>query len=241
MVDATEEFIRLYEALKTEINQRAGDPEAYDLRLDRAAHRDGIVRRNKTRLHYIKEVRNLLQHPRNARPVRPFTISEGFLRETTALLEAIRNPPTAQDFGVSRSELTVARPEDRIGDLAVMMKRNGFSHLPILDARGAVIGVFNEAAVFAHLWAEEETIIGRGMRVQEIMHCCRLDAGHTEAFDFVGPRTTQDALIDEFLAISDNTRIGAIFVTASGKRTEPVQRMITPWDVLAQINEDQDE
>jgi hypothetical protein len=27
--------------------------------------------------------------------------------------------------------------------------------------------------------------------------------------------------------------VGAAFVTASGKKTEPLQRLITPWDVLA--------
>jgi len=39
---------------------------------------------------------------------------------------------------------------------------------------------------------------------------------------------------ERFIAIeTPTTRVGAVFVTASGKRTEPLQRMITPWDVLA--------
>ena len=36
---------------------------------------------------------------------------------------------------------------DRLGDLADEMKRGGFSHVPIVDERDAVIGVFNDAAV----------------------------------------------------------------------------------------------
>ena len=36
-----------------------------------------------------------------------------------------------------------------------------------------------------------------------------------------------------FLALeSPTTRVGPAFVTASGKRTEPLQRQITAWDVL---------
>ena len=113
------------------------------------------------------------------------------------------------------------------------MKRGGFSHVPILDELGAVVGVFNEAAVFDCLWAETETIIGREMQISEILPHCLLDAGHTENFRFVKPGTLIDDLVEMFRAPeSPTTRLGAAFVTASGKKTEPLQRLVTAWDVL---------
>ena len=106
--------------------------------------------------------------------------------------------------------------------------------MPILDQGDVVIGVFNEAAVFNYLWAEAETIVGRGMQISDILNHCRLDANHTEIFTFVTPRTLFDDLFETFLAVrSSTTRVGAAFVTASGKKSEPLQRLITPWDVLA--------
>ncbi|QNP43478.1 CBS domain-containing protein [Sphingomonas daechungensis] len=140
----------------------------------------------------------------------------------------------ASRVGVSRNEIVVAKLTDKLGDLAEAMRQGGFSHLPILDERDAVVGVFNESAVFDHLWADTETIIARDMTVSEILRHCRLDAGHTEAFRFVRPTTLLDDLTDMFVALeTPTTRVGAIFVTASGKSTEALQRMITPWDVLA--------
>ena len=114
------------------------------------------------------------------------------------------------------------------------MKQNGFSHVPILDERDAVIGVFNEAAVFDHLWADTEMIVGRQMQISDILPHCRLDADHTENFRFVKPGTPIDDLVEMFVAVeSPTTRLGAAFVTASGNSTEPLQRLITAWDVLA--------
>lgn len=161
-------------------------------------------------------------------------MTDSFLKEVQALLRHLENPPVAIRVGVSRDRIAVAKLTDKLGDLADAMRQNGFSHLPILDERDAVVGVFNESAVFDHLWADTETIIARDMTVREISRHCRLDAGHTEAFRFVKPSTPLDDLTDMFLALeSPTTRVGAIFVTASGKSTEPLQRMITPWDVLA--------
>jgi predicted transcriptional regulator len=236
MSDTTFEFISTFEALKAEINKRAGDPNAFEFKLDRAATNDRFVSNNRKKLQYIREVRDLLQHPQTNTPVRPFSISEGFLADTRDLLKRLANPPVAKDFWVPRASLTLARAGDRIGDLADTMRQRGFSHLPILDPSGAVVGVFNEAAVFAHLWKEEVTLIERGNTVADIMDSCSLGVVHTETFEFVRPVTPQDKLVDLFTKIpSPSTRVGAVFVTASGSPKDQLQGLITPWDVLARM------
>ncbi|WP_149538790.1 CBS domain-containing protein [Siccirubricoccus phaeus] len=234
MSEATETFIRIFEEIVGEVNRRAGAPGSHAFEIERAADRDGTVRRHRTLLLYIRDVRNTLQHPRHHAPGHAVQVTEGFLTEVQDLLRRLRNPPTANSVGVARRDIRTARLDDQLGELAEIMKREGFSHLPILDERDTVIGVFNEAAVFDHLWAEPEMIIGRGMRIEDILSHCRLGAGHTETFKFVRPGTPLDDLVQMFVALeSPTTRVGAAFVTASGKETDPLQRMITPWDVLA--------
>ncbi len=79
-------------------------------------------------------------------------------------------------------------------------------------------------------------MIERTMTVFEIMESCDLNAAHTETFEFVRPTTTQDELVDLFLTVpTATTRVGAVFVTASGNRNDRLQGMITPWDALARI------
>jgi CBS domain-containing protein len=234
MSNPTEAFVRTFEEMVREVNGRAGVPSSHSFEIDRASERDGVVRKNRALLMYIRDVRNALQHPRHRSDGHAIEVSEAFLVEVRGLLNALRNPPTANSVGVRRKQIKTAHPTDRLGDLAAKMKQGGFSHLPILNERGAVIGVFNEAAVFDYLWAETETIVGRQMQISDILAHCRLDADHTETFIFLTPRTPLDEVIETFVAVaSPTTRIGAAFVTASGKRAEPLQRMITPWDVLA--------
>ncbi len=237
MSETTDKFINTFEKLKAEVNRRARRQNSERFELEEAARNDGAINKHFLKLKYIRDVRNALQHPQHDTPQRAFDVSPGFLGEVEQLLKYLVSPPTAKDIWVPRPALTIADPTDRIGDLAAVMKTKGFSHLPILDQKGAVIGVFNEAAVFAHLWKEDVTLIGRDMTVADIMESCRLDARHTETFEFVGPTKTQEQLVNLFVTIpSPTTRVGAVFVTASGSPRDPLQGLITPWDVLARIS-----
>ena len=234
MTRTTDEFLRAFEEIKSEVNRRAGTPKSERFDIEAAADRDPAVRGARGLLVSVRELRNFLQHPRHKSEGHAFHIAEPFLAEVQGLLMRLKNPPTARSVAVPRKKIRTARPEERLGDLAADMRLNGFSHLPILNEKDVVIGVFNEAAVFHHLWAEAETIIGRDMPIAEILPCCRLDADHTETFQFVKPNHPLDALIDTFRALeTPRKRVGAAFVTSSGRRTEPLLGLITPWDVLA--------
>lgn len=234
MKNATQEFIRLYEDLVEEVNQRAGSPSSHSFEIERASSRDAVIRNQERLLKYIRDVRHALQHPKHRSPGDAVVISDPFLEEIQSLVEYLRNPPTARRIGVPLKKIRTAGLSDQLGDLADSMKLHGFSHVPILDERETIIGVFNEASIFDYLWSNSETIIGRNMMIEEILHHCRLDAKHTESFRFVNPNTTLEDLTEIFIAISSpTTRIGAVFVTSSGKPTEPLQFLITPWDVLA--------
>lgn len=233
MRNPTETFIRTFEQIVTEVNRRAGAPWSHTFEIEGAARRDGVVRRNRSLLVYVRNVRNTLQHPRHGSEGHAIQVSEAFLEEVQVLLTYLKNPPTAGSVGVPRRKICTARSTDRLGDLADEMRQGGFSHVPILDEHDAVIGVFNEAAVFDYLWADSETIVGRQMEISDILPYCRLDAERTESFRFVRPGTPVDEVVDMFLALeSPTTRVAAAFVTASGKTTEPLQRLVTAWDVL---------
>ena len=66
---------------------------------------------------------------------------------------------------------------------------------------------------------------------------CSLKANHTETFGFVRQTTAEDDLIAKFTNLAGNfARVGALFVTPSGKVTEPLTGMLTPWDVLSQTS-----
>lgn len=229
-------FIRTFEKIVTEVNSLAGAPLSRSFELRNAAKRSSIVRKHQRQLSYIRDVRNLLQHPPHDSDDPAVHVSEAFIEEVETLLEYLRSPLRARRVGIPRSRVKVARLTDRLGDLAKEMKRKRFTHVPIVNKRDVIIGVFNEAALFDYLWSEAEMTIGRHMQISKVFDYCRLDANHTETFKFVSPQTPFDDLAETFLTLQSCTmRVGVIFVTASGKKTERFQRLITPWDVLEEF------
>ena len=234
MSDPTETFIRTFEEIKAEVNRLADVPLSHSFEIKKAAECDRFVERNRDLLKDVRVIRNLLQHPQHKSEGHAFQISQPFLDEVQVLLRSLISPPIANSVGVPRKKIKIAHKTDRLDDLANKMKKDRLSHVPILNERGAVIGVFNEAAVFDSLWAEAGMIVGRQTLISDIFQHCRLNAGHTESFRFVKPATPIDDLVKIFRALeSPTTRVGAVFVTASGNETKPLQRLITPWDVLA--------
>ena len=161
-------------------------------------------------------------------------VSKPFLQRVRNLVEALRNPPTASRLSVPRSTLYTVKLTDKIGDVADVMRSESWSHIPILDEKDVVIGVFNEAAIFDYFWTDDVIDARRDMPIKDIECHCSLDANHTETFEFVKPSMREDEIITTFTKVrGDLTRVGAIFVTPSGKPIESITGMITPWDVLA--------
>ena len=233
MTSPTEEFIRVFENLKTEVNHRAKKPNSLSFELNTAECKDQMISRQFKLLQYIRDVRNTLQHPQHRATGAAIEITPAFLGEVKALLQILQHPPSAKDIGVPRNQIHVAKHADQLGDLAEIMKTKGFTHLPILDNGGVIEGIFNEASIFDYLWSESERIVGKDMTVEEILPYCSIDRPRTERIKFVRPSVVLEELSSMFAAPdTPTTRVGAVFVTASGKSNEPISRLITPWDAL---------
>ncbi len=144
MSNSTESFIRTFEEIVTEVNRRARAPSSYSFEIEKASQRDGTVRKNRSLLIYIRDVRNALQHPKHSSDGHAVHVSETFLDEAQSLLSHLKSPPTASSVGVPRKQIKTAGLTDQLGDLADEMKRGGFSHVPILGERDAIIGVFRQ-------------------------------------------------------------------------------------------------
>ena len=234
MSSNNERFVRAYEELTVEINRRAHMDNSTACEIDAAAARDKAVANQKPLLRYIREVRHALQHPKGKSAGPPIVVSDPFLQEVLDVVGKFCNPKTAKDICVPRGKLFTAQLTSNIRDVADEMRAKYYSHVPILDDADVVIGVFNEAAIFDYFSSNEVIDAARHMLIEDIVRHCRLDTKHTETFKFMKPSMRDDEIIAAFTKVGgDLTRVGALFVTPSGKPTESITGMITPWDVLA--------
>lgn len=232
-MEPNDQFIRLYEALKTRINAIAGIDSA-NMELTQACERSKRVLGHRSEIWHVRDVRNLIAHPPANSRGPTVVVTSDLMRRTQRLLDALTTVRTASTAGVPLEKLFTVTTDTKLIMVADTMRAKRYSHVPILDERKRVIGVFNESAIFDYLVSQTIIELTDTMVVADIMDHCRLDAGHTESFRFVRPDTTEDEMLDVLVNIEgDFTRVGALFVTASGTVTEPLHRMVTLWDVVS--------
>jgi CBS domain-containing protein len=234
MTDPNLAFIQLFEDLKSEINRRAGEPRSPSLELDRAAQRDKAVKKHQRRIRYIREIRDVIQHPQYTGPYPAVQITESFLDQVSQLLNTLTNPRRASSICVKRGDLFVVDTTGNVRETIDVMREKKFSHIPILDDHDILLGVFNEAAIFDYFYSDDVIDAQHDLTMSTILQHCSLDANHTETFRFVRPTAIVDDLIAQFTTVAGpSTRVGALFVTPSGNGSDPITGMVTPWDVLA--------
>lgn len=228
-----DQFLGLFEAIKKLVNAIAGI-DSCELQLDAACERSRRVRERLSEIRHVRNVRNIIAHPQAQSGAPAVVVTPDLIHRTQRLLDTLTTVRTANTVGVPLGRLFTATTGTRLIAVADTMREKRYSHVPVLDERKRVIGVFNESAIFDYLVKQTIIELTEVMVVADVMDHCRLDAGHTESFQFIRPATTEDEMLDFLVNVEgDFTRVGALFVTASGTENEPLHRMITLWDVVS--------
>lgn len=182
---------------------------------------------------YCQEVRNLLSHKKkinNSFVVEP---NQQMLDFIDNLIERIKNRTRCSDIQISRKNIYWETLDGKVKKAMTTMRENLYTHVPILQD-GIVIGIFDENSVFNY-WADEGIVsIEEDLTFEDIKNYIRLDNREIEEFLFFGSSSYIEKLEKEFgKAFKCGKRIGMLFITATGKTSERVQGIITPWDIIA--------
>jgi predicted transcriptional regulator len=236
VADLNTEFLQVFEAIKSVVNRLADDEDSQEFKLSAACRKNARVQRRRTELEYIKDVRNLHVHQQQSSGLPTFALTPTFVDFCRSIQAQLAQATTAGKIGVNIKDVAVARWDDPILPIIAAMRENCFSHIPIMGDAGVVEGVFNEAAILAHLMSSKMMmVIEAGDTLNGLHDQCRIGADHIETFQFISPSASEDQVTDVFLTVSGPfSRVGAVFVTPNAASDKPVQRMITAWDVLAQ-------
>lgn len=229
MNSKTELFLDKYKKLETIVSAQynLSNSESAVSYLERRAEYRAI----KSELAYCREVRNLLTHNpkvRNRYAVEPSDEMIALLDET---IERINNPQKAKHIWVPRNKVSCRTMEDYVRPAMVEMNEHVYTHIPIMRD-GVVVGVFSENTLLSYLIDDEIVNIDNDVKFSDIVKYLPLDQHRAESFRFVGQETLVSEIEDIFAdAVKKSDRIGLIFVTNSGKKTEKLLGIISAWDV----------
>ena len=229
MNSKTERFLDQYKKLEAIASARynLSNAESAVVYLERRTEYQAI----KSELAYCREVRNLLTHNPKIDDRYAVEPSDEMIALLEKTVQRIKNPRKAKHIWIPKSNVLCRRPEDRVRPAMVEMNKRLYTHVPILS-NGVVVGVFSENTLLNYLIDDEMVRIDDGVRFSDIGKYLPLDQHRAESFRFIG-KETPVAEIEDIFAEADrkSDRIGLLFVTASGKPTERLLGIISPWDV----------
>ncbi len=209
----------------------------FSLSVDESAvsylERHSAYRSIRAELAYCREVRNLLIHnPRvhNAYAVEP---SEGMISLLEATIQRVKKPLRAMDIAVGIEQIYWRTIDDFVLPVMIVMNEKSISHIPILE-NGIVKGVFSDNTIMEYLL--DETIIeaAGNMRFSDLKKYLPMETHKSDSFRFIARDKLVAEINDIFAdAVAKSDRIGLLFVTAHGRKTEKLLGIITAWDLAA--------
>jgi CBS domain-containing protein len=226
-------YNRLIEWFKTKIDREDHRTAPYPAGLEYVT-RNKLLSDNKIRrLNDYRGLRNAIVHSTSPTGGKRGFIAEPTeeaLREFKALVDEIINPPTVMNVAIKGDQIYTTTLEALAIEVMKEMTRKSYSHVPVmLDNK--IVGVFSENTVFSFIAAADD-VVHSGTRIEEFRAHLPIHEHFGESFLVLSEDVS---LAEAYRAFSNakekNVRVGAIFVTATGKWDQSLLGMITAWDL----------
>lgn len=226
-MDNSERFLNLYRDLEEVLGVK------YQMRTGAVQHFSaGEGNRWQEELNLFREMRNLLSHHGKIDEQAPVEPSEPSIRVLEEILEYAKHPPAALSIATRTDKLYCAKGNELVTDLLENMEQRGFSHIPVVDEKRRLTGVFSVGSLFAYTRSKPEQPVA-GLRVRDMGAVLPPQRHVMEKFYFVDREASCYEIKKLFQKReAGSRRVAAVFVTVSGDEKSPIMGMITPWDVL---------
>ena len=187
----------------------------------------------KAEIQSCADLRNFLQH--NARlgedfAAEPTEAAIAFVNELTAM---VNNRPRCRDICVLKKDIIWRRLEDPVQPAIAQMRAEGHSSIPILRD-GRVIGVFDERSLFQYISQCGAAEFPSTLTFRDLQPYISVSERDMQLFAFA----SMNAYVDDVVALferqlENGKRVRLVLLTNSGKPTDRLRGILTPWDIIA--------
>lgn len=197
------------------------------------AHYDRLFAIYKEDLLSFADLRNLLEHNPYIKQADPFATPHAYiLKRYEEVKTKLLQRPQARDVAVTAEKIYTTNLEAPIFEVLRVMTKHNFSHVPVMD-KAKFIGVFSENIVVYYLSSHQE--INALTKVSDLSEYLSFDNHPGEYFAFVAGNAPIDQIQDLFIQdYKNHKRLAVVYVTESGKSSEPLKGLITAWDLAGE-------
>ena len=223
-----DKYKQLEEVVRSSYNLKNEDSISYYL------IKQDKYKKHRDELKYGQDVRNLLSHKKKLNNNFAVEPSPQMIEFIDNLISSIKNRKKCRDIQIKKKDVYWETINGNVKAAMHKMNECTFTHIPILNNDGVVIGVFDENSIFNYLANEEIVEINNELLFKDIEKYISLYNREMEEFIFIDPNKYVEELEHEIEErFNEQRRIGMAFVTLNGKSDGNLQGIITPWDIIA--------
>ena len=175
------------------------------------------------------DLRNILSHENDV-----CSPSAAFLERFDKICHAILSPYNC--FEVCTKDVATCRLSTGIFEAMKRMDEGGLTHLPVLDEKDEVLGVFSRSTLFDYSLERNNVTIDETYTIQDLKDFIGIESHRNEDFFFVSRRMSVLAAFNMTLKKkAHDKQVGLLLVTENGKKSEKLLGVITAID-LAKLN-----
>ncbi|HEX9917237.1 MAG TPA: CBS domain-containing protein [candidate division Zixibacteria bacterium] len=203
--------------------------EGFKEMINRLSKSNKIICQYKYDLRDYADLRNAIVHQFTGEAIAE--PHEDVIANLQTIHDILVRPPTAIE--ISSKPVYCCEAKDKIVDVVKTMTAKVYTHVPVYED-DRFVGVFSESSIARWLGenAEKDGFLLNETRVGELKQFFEKDNDPFNSYKFVSKDIDVFTIMDYFLSfVNENKRLGAIFVTNSGRSSEGILGIITSWDL----------
>ncbi|MBQ6784820.1 MAG: CBS domain-containing protein [Clostridia bacterium] len=230
-MSGTGKFIALCKELESAVKTRYGSTshgESAYVFLSRKAEFKPYTKE----LDLIREVRNLIQHKDvEVKGKEAIYVDEVLMDALREIIGLVRHPETVGD--VCTRDLVTADLSTPVKKVMDRMLDSSFSHIPVLDGQGKLLGIFSENTIFTRVAKEGMGALAETDCVRDFAPYLDIRDHVRDSFEFIAEGVATEQAVEQFKhRDKQGRRLAMLVVTKHGDPSEPVVGVLTPYDVL---------
>jgi CBS domain-containing protein len=172
----------------------------------------------------LRNLRNSLIHCNQINGEDMFSINKNTIIALQKIIDVLVNPPKAKDVAIPFSSLFTTTLTSKALDVIQVMTKNGYSHVPVIDNKGHLIGVFSEGVLFSYLSIKGKVSLLGDETINDFASYLPLNAHQNERYIFVPRETYLEQVVKEFEESKSQTgkRLGLVFISEHGLENEKI-------------------
>ena len=233
-MDNSQLYIEKYKQLEAVVRKTYGLPEqdsiSYFLK------KQDKFNRYYDDISFCQEVRNFMQHKKKINARFAIEPNDAMLAFIEQLINKVESRPQCKDICIKFQNIEWRALSDSVKATIKVMRQKVYTHIPIIE-NGVLIGVFDENSLFNYVAENEIVDVDNELCFADIRQFLSIQDREMEEFLFVKSTMYVEDLEKEIQKyFSKNKRVGIAFLTVNGRENEPIQGIITPWDIISAVD-----